>query len=123
MSHYLRPCLTPLPAACTAATSIPFFLAFATKSLAWCWALQLVTLALAAYTMALLPAICSNLYPAGVRISGFNFAYNVGMMVFGGLVSGGPCVAGGDWMDWGGHGRALSVMHWVWGMAPFAQCA
>jgi hypothetical protein len=34
-----------------------------------------------------LPAICSNIYPAGVRISGFNFAYNFGIMTFGGLVS------------------------------------
>jgi hypothetical protein len=80
--------------ACAAATSIPIFLGFATKSLALCWVLQAATLALAAYTMALLPAICSNLYPAGVRISGFNFACNVGMMVFGGLVSAGRGMAG-----------------------------
>jgi hypothetical protein len=62
------------------------FMAFATKSLAACWTLQLATLAMAAYTMGILPAICSNIYPAGVRISGFNFAYNMGMMAFGGLV-------------------------------------
>lgn len=35
-----------------------------------------------------LPAICSNIYPAGVRISGFNFAYNFGISTFGGLVRG-----------------------------------
>ena len=62
------------------------FLGFATKSLALCWFLQIATLALVAYTMGVLPAICSNIYPAGVRISGFNFAYNFGIMTFGGLV-------------------------------------
>jgi hypothetical protein len=63
------------------------FLGFATKSVALCWFLQSATLVLVAYTMGVLPAICSNIYPAGVRISGFNFAYNTGMMTFGGLVS------------------------------------
>jgi hypothetical protein len=63
------------------------FLGFATKSIALCWFLQIATLVLVAYTMGVLPAICSNIYPAGVRISGFNFAYNFGIMTFGGLVS------------------------------------
>jgi hypothetical protein len=63
------------------------FLGFATKSVALCWFLQIATLVLVAYTMGVLPAICSNIYPAGVRISGFNFAYNFGIMTFGGLVS------------------------------------
>jgi hypothetical protein len=71
----------------TGATSIPMFLGFATKNLALCWFLQIATLVLVAYTMGVLPAICSNIYPAGVRISGFNFAYNFGIMSFGGLVS------------------------------------
>jgi hypothetical protein len=64
------------------------FLAFATKSLAACWLLQAFILSAVGYTMGILPAICSSIYPAGVRISGFNFAYNFGMMSFGGLVSG-----------------------------------
>ena len=38
-------------------------------------------------TMGVLPAIRSNIYPAGVRISGFDFACNFGIMSFGGLVS------------------------------------
>jgi hypothetical protein len=28
--------------------------------------------------MGILPAICSSIYPAGVRISGFNLGYNLG---------------------------------------------
>jgi hypothetical protein len=68
-------------------TSIPMFLGFATTSVPLCWFLQIATLVMVAYTMGVLPAICSNIYPAGVRISGFNFAYNTGIMTFGGLVS------------------------------------
>lgn len=67
------------------ATSIPMFLGFATKNVALCWFLQIAILVMVAYTMGVLPAICSNIYPAGVRISGFNFAYNFGIMSFGGL--------------------------------------
>eukprot|EP00775_Hariotina_reticulata_P013429 gene13429-13557_t len=67
------------------ATSVPMFLAFQTKHMAACWLLQAVTLALTAYTMGLLPVICSSIYPAGVRISGFNLGYNLGMTVFGGV--------------------------------------
>jgi hypothetical protein len=63
------------------------FLGFATKNLGLCWFLQITVLALVAYTMGVLPGICSMIYPAGVRISGFNFGYNCGMMTFGGLVS------------------------------------
>jgi hypothetical protein len=62
------------------------FLGFATKSVPLCWFLQIAILVMVAYTMGVLPAICSNIYPAGVRISGFNFAYNTGIMTFGGLV-------------------------------------
>eukprot|EP00775_Hariotina_reticulata_P003883 gene3883-4138_t len=69
------------------ATSVPMFLAFATKKLVACWLLQAATLSAVGYTMGILPAICSSIYPAGVRISGFNFAYNFGIMSFGGLVS------------------------------------
>lgn len=61
-----------------AAMSIPMFLAFQTRHLAACWLLQVVSLALTAYTMGILPAICSSIYPAGVRISGFNLGYNLG---------------------------------------------
>ncbi|KAF6255165.1 major facilitator superfamily domain-containing protein [Scenedesmus sp. NREL 46B-D3] len=67
------------------AMSIPMFLAFKTRSLGACWALQAVGLAMTAYTMGILPAICSLIYPAGVRISGFNLGYNLGMTIFGGL--------------------------------------
>jgi len=66
------------------ATSVPMFMAFQTKSLALCWVLQAFALSMAAFTMGLLPTVCSLLYPAGVRISGFNFGYNVGMTLFGG---------------------------------------
>jgi hypothetical protein len=81
------------------------FLGFATKNLALCWFLQVAILVMVAYTMGVLPAICSNIYPAGVRISGFNFAYNFGIMSFGGLVSWrarGRGVAGGGGVHNGG---------------------
>jgi hypothetical protein len=55
-----------------AATHVPMFLAFRTKSLAACWLLQIVLLCMVAWTMGILPAICSSIYPAGIRISGFN---------------------------------------------------
>jgi MFS family permease len=64
------------------ATSVPMFLAFQTKKLVACWILQAVLLALTAYTMGLLPVICSSIYPAGVRISGFNLGYNLGRSRF-----------------------------------------
>lgn len=67
-----------------AATHVPMFLAFRTKSLAACWLLQIVLLSMVAWTMGILPAICSSIYPAGVRISGFNLGYNLGMTLFGG---------------------------------------
>lgn len=70
--------------ALAAAMSVPMFLAFQTKSLAACWILQMVSLSMTAYTMGILPAICSSIYPAGVRISGFNLGYNLGMTLFGG---------------------------------------
>lgn len=68
------------------ATSIPVFLGWATKSIGLAWFLQVAGLVMVAWTMGVLPGICSNVYPAGVRISGFNFAYNTGIMIFGGLV-------------------------------------
>jgi hypothetical protein len=85
----LVPCSPPSTTAAlyTGVTSIPMFLGFATKSVPLCWFLQIAILVMVAYTMGVLPAICSNIYPAGVRISGFNFAYNTGIMTFGGLVS------------------------------------
>lgn len=61
-----------------AASSVPMFLAFQTRNLAACWLLQIFSLSLTAYTMGLLPVICSLIYPAGVRISGFNLGYNLG---------------------------------------------
>lgn len=64
-----------------AATSVPMFLAFQTKHLAACWILQIVSLCMTAYTMGILPVICSNIYPAGVRISGFNLGYNLGKLI------------------------------------------
>eukprot|EP00879_Flechtneria_rotunda_P018557 GHRR01019471.1.p1 GENE.GHRR01019471.1~~GHRR01019471.1.p1 ORF type:complete len:249 (+),score=54.38 GHRR01019471.1:262-1008(+) len=67
------------------AASVPMFLAFRTQNLAACWLLQAASLAMTGYTMGILPAICSSIYPAGVRISGFNLGYNLGMTVFGGL--------------------------------------
>lgn len=75
----LRP-VTATIAICVIAAgmSVPMFLAFQTKNLAACWLLQIVSLCLTAYTMGVLPVICSNIYPAGVRISGFNLGYNLG---------------------------------------------
>lgn len=69
---------TVVVCAIAAATSIPMFLAFQTRSLVACWLLQAASLALSGYAMGLLPAICSAIYPAGVRISGFNLGYNLG---------------------------------------------
>lgn len=69
---------TIVVATIAAAMSVPMFLAFRTKSLAACWILQMFSLCLTAYSMGILPAICSNIYPAGVRISGFNLGYNLG---------------------------------------------
>eukprot|EP00879_Flechtneria_rotunda_P003299 GHRR01003524.1.p1 GENE.GHRR01003524.1~~GHRR01003524.1.p1 ORF type:complete len:498 (+),score=121.17 GHRR01003524.1:1133-2626(+) len=60
------------------AASVPMFLAFRTQNLAACWLLQAASLAMTGYTMGILPAICSSIYPAGVRISGFNLGYNLG---------------------------------------------
>eukprot|EP00878_Enallax_costatus_P014970 GHUV01015674.1.p1 GENE.GHUV01015674.1~~GHUV01015674.1.p1 ORF type:complete len:171 (+),score=14.63 GHUV01015674.1:206-718(+) len=68
-----------------AGMSVPMFLAFQTKHLAACWLLQIVSLCMTAYTMGILPVICSNIYPAGVRISGFNLGYNLGEWI--GLLS------------------------------------
>jgi MHS family proline/betaine transporter-like MFS transporter len=64
--------------------AIPMFLAFQTKSLVACWLLQCFSLMMTAFTMGLLPCICASIYPAGVRISGFNLGYNLGMTIFGG---------------------------------------
>jgi hypothetical protein len=63
-----------------AATHVPMFLAFRTKSLAACWLLQIVLLSMVAWTMGILPAICSSIYPAGVRISGFNLGKWIPLM-------------------------------------------
>ena len=65
-------------------SAIPMFLAFQTHSLVACWLLQCFSLMMTAYTMGLLPCICASIYPAGVRISGFNLGYNLGMTIFGG---------------------------------------
>uniref|UniRef100_A0A383VDF7 Major facilitator superfamily (MFS) profile domain-containing protein n=1 Tax=Tetradesmus obliquus TaxID=3088 RepID=A0A383VDF7_TETOB len=82
-----QPRVTATIAICAiaAAMTVPMFLAFKTGSLAACWLLQAFGLAMTAYTMGILPAICSLIYPAGVRISGFNLGYNLGMTIFGGL--------------------------------------
>lgn len=53
-----------------AATSVPMFLAFRTRSLVACWLLQAALLALTAYTMGILPIICNNIYPAGACAAG-----------------------------------------------------
>ena len=75
-----QPRVTATIAICAiaAAMTVPMFLAFKTGSLAACWLLQAFGLAMTAYTMGILPAICSLIYPAGVRISGFNLGYNLG---------------------------------------------
>lgn len=57
---------------------VPSFLAFQTRSILACWLLQGLHLALAAWAMGVLPAIVSRIYPAGVRISGFNLGHNFG---------------------------------------------
>lgn len=62
---------------------VPTFMAFATRSLAACWALQAVHLSLVAWAMSILPVIVSRIYPAGVRISGFNLGHNCGATIGG----------------------------------------
>lgn len=57
---------------------VPTFLAFSTRSVVACWLLQGLHLALTAWAMGVLPAIVSRIYPAGVRISGFNLGHNFG---------------------------------------------
>lgn len=57
---------------------IPSFIAFQTRSIVACWLLQGLHLSLAAWAMGVLPAIVSRIYPAGVRISGFNLGHNFG---------------------------------------------
>eukprot|EP00878_Enallax_costatus_P023718 GHUV01025255.1.p1 GENE.GHUV01025255.1~~GHUV01025255.1.p1 ORF type:complete len:283 (+),score=58.22 GHUV01025255.1:36-884(+) len=69
---------TAVAALISGATSVPFFLAFQTKSLVACWLLQTVILIFAGYAVSVTPKICTAIYPAGVRISGLNFAYNIG---------------------------------------------
>ncbi|KAF6255166.1 major facilitator superfamily domain-containing protein [Scenedesmus sp. NREL 46B-D3] len=87
MSDKGQPRVTATIAICAiaAASSVPMFLAFRTGGLVACWLLQAFSLAMTAYTMGILPQICSLIYPAGVRISGFNLGYNLGMTIFGGL--------------------------------------
>jgi MHS family proline/betaine transporter-like MFS transporter len=68
----------------SAATAIPMFMAFQTKSLAACWVLQAYTLGLAAFCMGMLPAIIAQIFPAAVRATGMNVVYNVSVTVFGG---------------------------------------
>lgn len=82
-----QPRVTATIAICAIAAvmTVPMFLAFQTRNLAACWLLQAFSLAMTAYTMGILPQICSLIYPAGVRISGFNLGYNLGMTIFGGL--------------------------------------
>jgi MFS family permease len=57
---------------------VPTFLAFHTRSIVACWLLQGVHLGLTAWAMGVLPAIVSRIYPAGVRITGFNLGHNLG---------------------------------------------
>lgn len=57
---------------------VPTFLAFQTRSVVACWLLQALHLGLAAWAMGVLPTIVSRIYPAGVRISGFNLGHNLG---------------------------------------------
>lgn len=57
---------------------VPTFLAFQTRSIVACWLLQALHLSLTAWAMGVLPAIVSRIYPAGVRISGFNLGHNFG---------------------------------------------
>jgi hypothetical protein len=57
---------------------VPSFLGFQTRSIVACWLLQGVHLALTAWAMGVLPAIVSRIYPAGVRVSGFNLGHNFG---------------------------------------------
>uniref|UniRef100_A0A383VCS5 Major facilitator superfamily (MFS) profile domain-containing protein n=1 Tax=Tetradesmus obliquus TaxID=3088 RepID=A0A383VCS5_TETOB len=82
-----QPRVTATIAICAIAAvmTVPMFLAFQTRNLAACWLLQAFSLAMTAYPMGILPQICSLIYPAGVRISGFNLGYNLGMTIFGGL--------------------------------------
>lgn len=60
------------------AAYVPTFLAFQTRSVVACWLLQAMHLSLVAWAMGVLPVIVSRIYPAGVRISGFNLGHNFG---------------------------------------------
>jgi len=60
------------------AAYVPTFLAFQTRSVVACWLLQALHLSLVAWAMGVLPVIVSRIYPAGVRISGFNLGHNFG---------------------------------------------
>lgn len=73
------PRLTVTIAICvaSAATAIPMFMGFATKSVAICWLIQAILLAMSGYAMGMLPAVVSAIYPAGVRISGCNLGVNL----------------------------------------------
>lgn len=79
MSDKGLPRLTVTIAICvaSAASAIPMFLGFATKSVAVSWLIQAVLLAMSGYAMGMLPAIVSAIYPAGVRISGCNLGVNI----------------------------------------------
>lgn len=61
-----------------AALYVPTFMAFETGSLWACWSLQALHLGLTGWAVGVLPVIVSRIYPAGVRISGFNLGHNLG---------------------------------------------
>jgi MFS family permease len=73
------PRLTVTIAICvaSAASAIPMFMGFMTKSVAICWLIQAILLAMSGYAMGMLPAVVSAIYPAGVRISGCNLGVNI----------------------------------------------
>lgn len=79
------PRLTVTIAICvaSAASAIPMFIGFQTKSVAICWLIQAILLAMSGYAMGMLPAVVSAIYPAGVRISGCNLGVNISSTIGG----------------------------------------
>jgi hypothetical protein len=60
------------------AAYVPTFMGFATRSVAACWVLQALHLALVGWAVGVLPVIVSRIYPAGVRITGVSVGHNFG---------------------------------------------
>lgn len=66
---------------------MPIFLGLSLRLIALDWVLHNLCLAMMGFIVGLLPSTYCLLYPAGVRISGFNMAFSLCLIPFGGAVS------------------------------------